>query len=299
MAINLITQPGATVPYSGSDYIQQNLLINAALAQGDEVLTDWAESTAAPAIKQGVYFYHSGNSYQVQDSDSSISGTPVSGANYIGLAESGGVLTASYVTDISGYTWNPAYNGLYDGTTLIIRAVTYLIGSAYHRGLGADKSQSGIFILSDGSLVTALATITSLSATTGGFSGAITAATGTFSNSVTVTNSISCKDGLFTGASLGEFDSGLFSGADLYSFFSSYLSVGESCLVSGAGGAITSNAAYLFTKATLNATTTTLYYTYLIFSSGITTAQVRSANFSNTSTAIDIAISICIGNKLS
>ncbi len=153
MAINLITQPDATVPIQGTAFTQQNLLINAALAQGDEVLTDWAESTTAPAIKQGTYFYHSGNSYQTQDNDASITGSPVSGANYIGLTESGGVLTAEYITDISTYVWNPAYNGLYSGSTLIIRAVTYLIGSAYLRALGADKAQSGMFILSDGSFV--------------------------------------------------------------------------------------------------------------------------------------------------
>ncbi len=153
MAINLITQPDATVPIQGTAFTQQNLLINAALAQGDEVLTGWAESTTAPAIKQGTYFYHSGNSYQTQDNDASITGTPVPGANYIGLTESGGVLTAEYITDISTYVWNPAYNGLYNGSTLIIRAVTYLIGSAYHRALGADKAQSGMFVMPDGSFV--------------------------------------------------------------------------------------------------------------------------------------------------
>ncbi len=154
MAINLITQPGATTPIGNDDYTQQNLLINGAMAQGDEVLTDWADTVTEPSIAQGTYFYHSGNLYQVDSADEAISGTIASGVNYIVLSVSGTTLTASYTTDISSYTFNPAYNGLYNGTDLVIKAVTYLIGTANIRGTSINKTMDGMFMLSDGSLVT-------------------------------------------------------------------------------------------------------------------------------------------------
>ncbi len=153
MAINLITQPGATTPIGNDDYTQQNLLINGALAQGDEVLTSWADTVTEPSIVQGTYFYHSGNLYQVDSADEAISGTISSGVNYIVLSVSGTTLTASYTTDISSYTFNPAYNGLYNGTDLVIKAVTYLIGTANIRGTSINKTMDGMFMLSDGSFV--------------------------------------------------------------------------------------------------------------------------------------------------
>ena len=155
MAINLISQPAAGTPTTNADYTQQNLIAQAASLQTPEVLTDWISTVAAPSIKQNTYFSLGAETYQTQSSDEAISGTPSAGINYVKLTVSGSVATASWVTSTSGFTWNQANGGLYNGSgELIIRACIYKDGTAFRRALTADGPVSGVFFLADGRLYT-------------------------------------------------------------------------------------------------------------------------------------------------
>jgi len=153
MAINKITQPGTIVPIGNDDYTQQNLLINAVMSQSNEILTDWKSTAAIPDIKQGTYIYHSGNMYSVDGSNENISGSPATGINYVALTASGTILTAAWITSLSGYTWNPVYNGLYNGNILIIKACIYVSGISYQRGIILDNAISGGVLLADGHIL--------------------------------------------------------------------------------------------------------------------------------------------------
>lgn len=64
-------------------------------------------------LKQSSYIQHGGVLYQVQDSDYTILGSIVAGVfNYIKITVSGENLVATWVTDISAYTWSNEYNYL-------------------------------------------------------------------------------------------------------------------------------------------------------------------------------------------
>lgn len=152
MAINLVTQPGASAPTTNTDYTQQNELINGALAIGGSVLTDWVSTVAAPDIKQGTFFYHAGNLYEVQSSDYTPSGAPSAGFNYIKLVVSGTTLTASWVTTFSGYIYNPAYRGWYSGTDQIIFHACYKDGTDFRRAI-AINNMPYHWTLADGRMV--------------------------------------------------------------------------------------------------------------------------------------------------
>lgn len=81
--------------------------------------------TAQPVIKQGCYVSHGGSLY-VADADTSISGSPADGSVYIRVSGTTS-LTVEFVTDISGYAWNPVYTALTSGSYTLL---PYLIVKA-------------------------------------------------------------------------------------------------------------------------------------------------------------------------
>lgn len=153
MAINIIDQPGTTAPIGNTDYTQQNKLALAALAMNDEILTDWGTVLAEPLIEQGTYIFHSGNTYLVESADEPVSGTPAAGINYLILTPSGDTLVASWAQSLSGYAYNPAFKGMYNGTSMAHRSMLYLDGTDYRRGKFLDRALSGGIMLASGTIV--------------------------------------------------------------------------------------------------------------------------------------------------
>lgn len=154
MAITLVASPTTGAPITASDYSLQNALIAANEVPDLSFLTDWELVAAQPLLKKGVYIYHAGNTYVVDTADEAISGTPAAGTNYIEITLSGSTLTAAFVTSTTGYTYNPAYGGIYNGTgKQLLPDICYLDGSDYIRGrcFGMDYNfihlASGDFLL--------------------------------------------------------------------------------------------------------------------------------------------------------
>lgn len=152
MAINKITQPDGGASTDNADYTQQNLLTQAALNPLNQVFTDWTSTAAAPAIAQGTYFQHAGETYETQSSDETISGTVSAGINYVKLSVSGSTLTAAWTQSLAGYTYNEAYQGWYSGTDQIIMNAVYLDGTTYNRCVATNKMPYQ-FTMADGRML--------------------------------------------------------------------------------------------------------------------------------------------------
>ena len=132
MAIIKVAIP-APVPSAISEYQAQNAHLSAFINQVNSqafILTEVA-STTVPALKQGAYINHAGVLYVVDSGDEAISGSPSDGNVYIKLSVSGVTLVASFVNDISGYAWNPAYGYLASGTDLILPYLLVKASAAY------------------------------------------------------------------------------------------------------------------------------------------------------------------------
>jgi hypothetical protein len=121
MAINRISYPSST-PTAVSDYQQQNVLIQAALNEGESVIP-W--SGASMTI--GFRFSVGGVLYQV-DTATSISGSP---SRFVKITPAGATASASFVASLTGVSWNTTYNGLYDGSGNL-----YLIKNGTEKNLG-------------------------------------------------------------------------------------------------------------------------------------------------------------------
>ena len=116
MAIAKVAQFEST-PTAVSDYEAQNAHISAFIRQCANqamILSQWTNTTTAPAILIGSYISHGGILYQVQTENFAVTAPEADGTYYLKVAVSGASLALSWVTDISGYSWNAIYNGLYD-----------------------------------------------------------------------------------------------------------------------------------------------------------------------------------------
>jgi hypothetical protein len=124
MALIRVAQYSSTPTVVG-DYQAQNAHLQAFTNQ---LLTQQfilSEGTAQPVIKQGCYVSHGGSLY-VADADTAITGSPANGSVYIRVSGTTS-LTVEFVTDISGYTWNPVYTALTNGSYTLL---PYLIVKA-------------------------------------------------------------------------------------------------------------------------------------------------------------------------
>jgi hypothetical protein len=132
MAIIKVSQFNSA-PTAVSDYEAQNAHIMAFINQVNSqafILTN-PTGTTEPTIKQDTYINHGGTLYTVDTADESITGSPADGNVYIKLSVSGDNLIASYVTDISSYTWNQVYGYLASGTDIILPYLLVKSGTSW------------------------------------------------------------------------------------------------------------------------------------------------------------------------
>ena len=124
MALIRVAQYSST-PTLVTDYQAQNAHLQAFTNQllTQQFILD--SGLAQPVIKQGTYVSHGGSLY-IADADTAITGSPSDGSVYIRVSGTTS-LTAEFVTDISGYTWNPVYTALTSGSYTIL---PYLIVKA-------------------------------------------------------------------------------------------------------------------------------------------------------------------------
>ena len=143
MAINILTEP--TDPPIAGDFTLDQAIQHAAETPQLSILTTWESTGAAPAAKQGAFIRHAGNTFQVQSSDEAISGSVTAGLNYIIATETAGVITLAWATTLTGYSYNPAYGGIYDSSGKhALRDVCYLDGASYTRGLAIGNDLNNI-----------------------------------------------------------------------------------------------------------------------------------------------------------
>jgi len=130
MALIRVAQYSST-PTVVADYQAQNAHLQAFTNQllTQQFILD--SGTAQPVIKQGCYVSHGGSLY-VADADTSISGSPADGSVYIRVSGTT-TLTAEFVTDISGYTWNPVYTALTNGSYTLLPYLIVKAGTVWTR----------------------------------------------------------------------------------------------------------------------------------------------------------------------
>lgn len=115
-----VTAPNS-VPTDISDYQAQNAHMMAFMNQVNMqafILTN-PTTLSKPKIAQGTYISHGGSLYKVDSTDEDISGSPSDGKVYIRVTGDA-TLTASFITDISGYTYNHAYGALTNGNYTLL-----------------------------------------------------------------------------------------------------------------------------------------------------------------------------------
>lgn len=124
MALVRVAQYSSTPTVVG-DYQAQNAHLQAFTNQlmTKQFILD--SGTAQPVIKQGCYVSHGGSLY-IADADTAITGSPADGSVYIRVSGTTS-LTVEFVTDISGYAWNPVYTALTSGSYTLL---PYLIVKA-------------------------------------------------------------------------------------------------------------------------------------------------------------------------
>jgi hypothetical protein len=147
MALIRVAQYNST-PTVVEDYQAQNAHLQAFTNQllTQQFILD--SGTAQPVIKQGAYVSHGGSLY-VADADTSITGSPSDGSVYIRVSGTTS-LTVEFVTDISGYTWNPVYTALTSGSYTLLPYLIVKASSVWTRynfnpqnqSLGAIKATS-------------------------------------------------------------------------------------------------------------------------------------------------------------
>jgi hypothetical protein len=142
MAITKITAP-SSIPATVADYQAQNSHLMAFINQINSqafILSD-PNGTVAPTIKQGAYISHGGSLYIVDTADATISGTPSDGTVYIRVSGTD-TLTAEYVTDISSYAWNSAYNAMISGSYTLLPYMLIKSGTSWTKYRFEQHKQS-------------------------------------------------------------------------------------------------------------------------------------------------------------
>lgn len=130
MALIRVAQYSSTPTVVG-DYQAQNAHLQAFTNQlmTQQFILD--SGTAQPVIKQGCYVSHGGSLY-IADADTSIAGSPSDGSVYIRVSGTTS-LTVEFVTDISGYAWNPVYSALTSGSYTLLPYLIVKAGTSWTR----------------------------------------------------------------------------------------------------------------------------------------------------------------------
>jgi hypothetical protein len=142
MAITKITAP-SSIPATVADYQAQNSHLMAFINQINSqafILSD-PNGTVEPTIKQGAYISHGGSLYIVDTADATISGTPSDGTVYVRVSGTD-TLTAEYVTDISSYAWNSAYNAMISGSYTLLPYMLIKSGTSWTKYRFEQHKQS-------------------------------------------------------------------------------------------------------------------------------------------------------------
>jgi hypothetical protein len=142
MAITKITAP-SSIPATVADYQAQNSHLMAFINQINSqafILSD-PNGTVAPTIKQGAYISHGGSLYIVDTADATISGSPSDGTVYVRVSGTD-TITAEYVTDISSYAWNSAYNAMISGSYTLLPYMLVKSGTSYTKYRFEQHNQS-------------------------------------------------------------------------------------------------------------------------------------------------------------
>lgn len=84
------------------------------IAENPMILTEWINATTLPKIALGSYISHGGVLYIIDTEDYEVAAPVADGIYYLRLVASGETLAVDFVSDISGYVWNPIYNGMYN-----------------------------------------------------------------------------------------------------------------------------------------------------------------------------------------
>jgi hypothetical protein len=130
MALIRVAQYNST-PTLVTDYQAQNAHLQAFTNQLMTQQFILNSGTAQPIIKQGCYVSHGGSLY-VADADTSITGSPSDGSVYIRVSGTTS-LTVEFVTDISGYAWNPVYTALTSGSYTLLPYLIVKAGTSWTR----------------------------------------------------------------------------------------------------------------------------------------------------------------------
>lgn len=175
MALIRVAQYNST-PTVVSDYQAQNAHLQAFTNQllTQQFILD--SGTDQPVIKQGSYVSHGGSLY-VADADTAITGSPSDGSVYIRVSGSTS-LTVEFVTDISGYAWNPVYSALTNGSYTLLPYLIVKASTVWTRYNFNPNNQS-FGAISGASLgLAGNATVGGTLGVTGAISGASVAVTG-------------------------------------------------------------------------------------------------------------------------
>lgn len=149
-----ITKIGAyrNPPEDTSDFQAINELLMAYardLGGQGMILTEWINKTDYPKLAMGSYLFHGGSSYLVDTEDYDI-GTPGNGTYYLRIAASGETLAVSWISSLSGYAWNPIYNGLYHPDESQVLPYQLIVsGANKEKWKIANLAQAGGFIRSN------------------------------------------------------------------------------------------------------------------------------------------------------
>lgn len=187
MALTRIDNPTPSAPEALADYVQILAVANAAQLQAlrgnSHSCIDFANNFA----REGVVFYVAGVLYKAV-TDQAIGGTP---SKYVKITPSEATAAIDYVASLAGVSWNDAQSGYYDGSGNL-----YVFDEAravYDGVVSAGKTLAGQIAYIAGALfVKAGITMAGAlgGATTGNFSGIITASGGITENSVTMRRKI-------------------------------------------------------------------------------------------------------------
>ena len=130
MALIRVAQYNST-PTAITDYQAQNAHLQAFTNQlmTQQFILD--SGTDQPVIKQGCYISHGGSLY-IADADTAITGSPADGSVYIRVSGTTS-LTVEFVTDISGYAWNPVYSALTSGSYTLLPYLIIKASSVWTR----------------------------------------------------------------------------------------------------------------------------------------------------------------------
>lgn len=142
MAITKITAP-SSIPATVADYQAQNSHLMAFINQINSqafIISD-PNGTVAPTIKQGAYISHGGSLYIVDTADATINGSPSDGTVYVRVSGTD-TLTAEYVTDISSYAWNSAYNAMISGSYTLLPYMLVKSGTSWAKYRFEQHKQS-------------------------------------------------------------------------------------------------------------------------------------------------------------